>query len=36
MLKITLFLPFTARDITACGHSVLDAVEDVAPSGTNA
>ena len=36
MRKITLFLPFAVRAITACGHSVLDAVEDVAPSGTNA
>ena len=36
MRKITLFLPFVARAITACGHSVLGAVEDVKPSGTNA
>jgi hypothetical protein len=36
MRKITPFLPFAVLAITACGHSVLDAVEDVAPSGTNA
>ena len=34
MRKTTLFLPFAARAITACGHSVLRAVEDVKPSGT--
>lgn len=34
MRKITLLLPFAARAITACGHSVLRAVEDVKPSGT--
>ncbi len=36
MRKITLFLPFTARAIIACGHSVLDAAEDIKPSGTSA
>jgi hypothetical protein len=36
MRKITLLLPFTARATTACGHSVLDAAEDVKPSGTSA
>ncbi len=36
MRKITLFLPFAARAITACGHSVLRAVEDVKPSGSSA
>ena len=35
MRKITLFLTFAVGAITACGHSVLDAVEDVAPSGTS-
>ena len=36
MRKITLFLPFAARAIPACGHSVLDAAGDVNPSGTSA
>ena len=36
MRKITLFVPFAALALTACRRSVLDAVEDVAPSGTNA
>ena len=36
MRKITLFLPFAARAITACGHAVLDAVENVQPSDTSA
>ena len=36
MRKITLFLPFSARALTACRHSVLDAAEDVKPSGTSA
>mgnify|MGYP006144049263 CR=1 FL=1 len=36
MRKITLFLPFTARAITACGHSVLDAAEDDKTSGISA
>jgi hypothetical protein len=36
MRKITPFLPFAARAITACGHSVLDAAEDIKPSGTSA
>jgi hypothetical protein len=35
MRKITLFLPFAARAINACGHAVLDAAEDVKPSGTS-
>ena len=35
MRKITLFLPFAVRAITACGHAVLDAAEDVNPSGTS-
>jgi len=36
MRKITLFLPVAALALTACGHSVLDAVEDVKTSGTSA
>lgn len=36
MRKITPFLPFTARAITACGHAVLDAAEDVKTSGISA
>ena len=36
MRKITLFLPFTARAITACGHAVLDAAGNVKPSDTSA
>ena len=36
MRKITPFLPFAACAITACRHSVLDAAEDVKPSGTSA
>jgi hypothetical protein len=36
MRKITPFLPFAVRAITACGHSVLDAAEDIKPSGTSA
>ena len=36
MRKITPFLPFTTIARAACGYWVLDAVEDVAPSGTSA
>jgi hypothetical protein len=36
MRKITLFLPFAARAITACGYSVSDAAGDVKPWGTSA
>jgi hypothetical protein len=36
MRKITLFLAFTARAITACRHSVLVAAGDVKPSGIRA
>jgi hypothetical protein len=36
MREITLFLPFAARAITPCGHSVSDAAGNVAPSGTHA
>ena len=36
MRKVTLFAPFAALAITACRHSVLDAAEDVKPSGTSA
>lgn len=36
MRKITLFLPFAARAITAYRHAVLDAAGDVKPSRTSA
>lgn len=36
MRKITLFPPFAARAITACGHAVLDAAEDIKTTGTSA
>jgi hypothetical protein len=36
MRKITLFVPFAALALTAWGHSVLDAVENVKTSGTSA
>ena len=36
MRKLTLFLPFTARAITACGHSVLDAADEVKTTGKSA
>jgi hypothetical protein len=36
MRKITLFLPFAARAIPACGHSVLDAAGNGKPTGANA
>ena len=36
MRKITLFLPFSARALTACRRSVFDAVADVKTTGKSA